>query len=162
MFAGTPWSTEFLNRMERDRLWVSVNPFECTEITTDQPSSDIAWTAERSTFKNNSLRVVIKEEPCVESTSYVLTCSLNNMNFREEAPRPRLVLKFIKPKVEEEEDQVSTTEHHHRHSKKESKHKKHKKKEKDTEYHPFKRQQKKEKRHHKHKHHHLEAMADTR
>jgi hypothetical protein len=66
---GTPWFSEFLARQELEIKWTSVNPFECTEIEVDNPSPEMEWTADRSTtFKKNSLRLVIKEEPVVIAT----------------------------------------------------------------------------------------------
>lgn len=75
---------------------------------------------------------------------------------REEAPRPRLVLKFIKPKEDEmvlNEEQVHVSNHKRRHSSSSKKHKKHKKKERDTEW-EYPGQPKRHKKKHKHHHHH--------
>ncbi|KAI6177373.1 MATH domain-containing protein [Aphelenchoides bicaudatus] len=139
-YIGTPWCKEFLDRMDRNQVWVSVNPFECTDIQTDEPFQDLAWTAEP--FKKTSIRVVIKEEPAVVNPE------------TEEAARPRLVLKFIKPKENENEVPSTSTKHenHHHHSSK--KHKKHKKKDRDTEWeYPGQPKRHKKKHHHKHRHH---------
>ncbi|KAI6233791.1 hypothetical protein M3Y99_00870000 [Aphelenchoides fujianensis] len=151
--AGPAWSEDFVARLEADEhSWIRVNPFQTTEIDVRETPEWCRWESER---RKPSLRVIVKEE-LPASTSAKET---------EDPPRPRLVLKFIKPvepspAAQSPADELEDPFGANGHKLKRKKHHKKRDRDKEWEYPGESKRAKKEKKHHRHHHGHRKHSDD--